>query len=455
MLRRIATALWGKFESRDEVIKFSLLGLIFGLIIGAYWALRPVKDSVFASIVGIDYQPYAKVLSLFVIVPLIILYGKLLDMLPRHKVFYLLTALYGIAALIFGWFLSHPLYGIPNTIEDPTRVIGWMWYVFVESFGSLIVALFWAFTADITSDKAARRGFPLIALFGQFGNILGPLVLRARYWGFAHSGPIVLIVGPLMFCIGLLMWVFMRVIPKEQLVGYQAKPAEGVVAKEKEEPGFFEGLKLLLTQPYLLGIFLVTGIYETIVTIFDFHMKSMVSATYPLELARADYLTTYAVTTGIVSFLSVLFGINNIQRRLGMKASLLAMPLLVAAAVVVLKMYPALSVTFWIMVIAKAINYALNQPTLKQLYIPTTRDTQYKAQAWIEMFGSRGSKATGSTINMLRGTLKTKYGAAAGMTMFLTMSAGLSFGLIGAWFLVVMFVAKTYNKAIKEERVVC
>ena len=45
-----------------------------------------------------------------------------------------------------------------------------------------------------------------------------------------------------------------------------------------------------------------------------------------------------------------------------------------------------------IMVLSKAVNYALNKPVLKQLYIPTTKETKYKAQAWIEMFGSSGSK---------------------------------------------------------------
>ena len=53
------------------------------------------------------------------------------------------------------------------------------------------------------------------------------------------------------------------------------------------------------------------------------------------------------------------------------------------------------------MVASKAINYALNSPSMKQLYIPTTKDVRYKSQAWIESFGSRGSKAAGSGINDL------------------------------------------------------
>src|ERR1700722_946338 len=107
MLKRIAQAVWGKFESKDEVLKFSLLGIIFGLIIGAYWGLRPIKDGIFGQIVGIDYQPYAKWLSLVIVSTLVIIYGKLIDSFPRHRVFYMLTTAYFIAAVGFWWILAH------------------------------------------------------------------------------------------------------------------------------------------------------------------------------------------------------------------------------------------------------------------------------------------------------------------------------------------------------------
>jgi AAA family ATP:ADP antiporter len=454
MLKRLASTIWGNFESKEELQKFFFLGAIFGLIIGSYWAFRPIKDSIFAAIVGVDYQPVAKMLSLCIIIPLVILYSKLIDSFPRNKVFYVLTISYGLMALGFAYYLGHPQYGLPNTVTNPYRYVGWLWYVFVESFGSLIVALFWAITADITSEESAKRGFPVIALLGQMGNIFGPWLLNAKRLGFINSSPVIGIVGIFCFIMAGLMWLFLKVTPKSQLEGYKAQvkePLEGAT----EEPGFLEGLKLLVTKPYLLGIFLVITIYEVIVTVFDFLLKAMSKAAYPLEVDHAEYLTNFAVTTGVVATLAVLFGINNIQRRLGMTTSLVLMPVLVGAAVFVLKMDPSLAIVFWIMVVAKAVNYALNQPTLKQLYIPTSKDTKYKAQAWIEMFGSRGSKATGSIINNFRGTFVRQYGFVDGAAWFITVSSAISLGLVGVWFFIAVFVAQTYNKAIKEKRIVC
>jgi len=94
--------------------------------------------------------PFAKILSLLVVFPLGILYSKLADKFSREKMFYALSLLYGLAALGFYWGFSHPEIGLSNTVACSARWIGWLWYVFVESFGSLMVVTFWAFAADTT-----------------------------------------------------------------------------------------------------------------------------------------------------------------------------------------------------------------------------------------------------------------------------------------------------------------
>lgn len=450
MLKRIASKILGNFESREEVQKFTLLGLIFGLIIGTYWTLRPIKDSIFATVVGFDWQPIAKMLSVPLVILLVIVYGKLADKFSREKLFYIFTIAYGLLWISFAWLFANPTLGLANTDSSPYRLLGWAWYISVESFGTLIVPLFWAFTADVTVEDSAKRGFPLIALMAQLGNIIGPLYLNAKRLGFSSSAPVVFILGLLTFAMTIMMFVFMKVTPKDQLVSYQ----EEMHVKEKET-GFLEGFKLLVTQPYLLGIFIFGFAFEAIVTIVDFYFKSAARVAYPTEVGMSSYLATFAATTGVVASLCVLFGVSNIQRRLGITASLVMMPLIIAGGVVLLKFNPTLGAAFWLMVAFKGVNYALNQPTIKQLYIPTSKDAKYKSQAWIEVFGGRGSKAAGSAVNGLAGVFKGKYGSAAGMAMFLTMSTMASLGLVVVWLFVAIYVAKTYNKAIAEKRIVC
>lgn len=451
MLKRLATMLLGNFESKEELKKFGILGIIFCGIILIYWALRPMKDGIFNAMIGIGYQPWAKGLSLILMLPIVILYSKLVDTFPRHKVFYFLTGLYGAIALIMFFCFSDPSIGLANTVKSPTRILGWVWYIWVESFGSLIVALFWAIVSDMTSPESAKRGFPLIALLGQIGNIFGPYIMNAKRLGFSSSAPVVGILSGIIFAIGIMFWIFMHVTPASQLKGYHPEGAE-----EESEPGFFEGLKLLVTRGYLLGLFLIITIYEIIVTVLDYHFKYSASLVYTNEVDYSAYLAYYGSMTGVVSTICVLFGINKIQRVLGMKVSLLMLPVLTAFAVLMIKLNPqSLMVAFWIVVLAKAVNYALNQPTLKQLYIPTSKDTKYKAQAWIEMFGGRFSKGSGSYINTFQAPMVAHQGPIDGIARFLMFSSIISFGLVGVWLLVAIYVAKTYDKAMKEKRIVC
>lgn len=63
------------------------------------------------------------------------------------------------------------------------------------------------------------------------------------------------------------------------------------------------------------------------------------------------------------------------------------MPVIVGFALFGFLSLNSLSFLFALMVGSKAINYALNGPALKQLYIPTTPDVRFKAQAWISLIG--------------------------------------------------------------------
>lgn len=440
--KSLLQTMFGDF-SREELKKFLILSFIFFFTIGVYWLIRVTKDSVFMTVVGSDYIPWAKWVSLFAVVPLVMFYGFLVDKFPRHRVFYALCAFYGGLGLLFAYLLHHPTIGMPNTHADVWRLVGWFYYVFVESFGSIMVALFWAFTADTTTPESAKRGYGLIAMGGQLGGIFGPLVVE-RFSENLSTGVVIGLGSLAIFMIAVMVYWFMSAVPAEQLRGYQAK--EETATKAKPKVSFGEGLSLMLSQPYLLGIFVVISIYEIVVTIFDFQFKVLASQ-FATGDALTKYLGGYGVMVNTMSLVCLLLGVNNISRKLGLTVSLTLLPVIIAFATIVLNVSLSLTVAFWIMVLSKALNYALNQPAKEQLYIPTSKDAKYKAKAWIEMFGSRSSKALGSGINMLKPILGSHY-----FVIFAMMS---SLGLCGIWFLVALFLGRTHKQAVDHNKVVC
>ncbi len=439
---------WGEF-TKEELKKFSLLAGIFCFTIGVYWLLRPIKDGVFNAYVGAEWIPYAKWVSLAVVIPLIIVYSKLVDAFPRQRVFYALSVVFAIISLALALCMLHPELGIHKTLPQlghPNilgRMIGWICYVFVEAFGSIMVALFWAFAADTTTPDAAKRGYAVIAFGAQTGGVLGPLLVATQA---ERLGVPTLLISASIAILGIagMVWFFMRVTPKDQLAGYQAA---GAHSKPREKTSFLSDMKLFVSQPYLLGIFAVISLFEIIVTIFDFYLKYYASLEITGANAYTAYMGTFGVYTNVVAWICVLLGVNNIGRKLGLSVALVIMPIIVGIASLVLASASTLTIAFWIMVCCKGLNYALNQPSKEQLYIPTTPETKYKVKAFMEMFGSRGSKAVGSGINALKRFMTTD--------SFIFFSTVASLGMVGVWLYAALYLAKTHKKAVAEKQVVC
>ena len=409
---------FGDFD-REEFKKFLRMGLIFALIIGVYWTLRPLKDAVFIQLVDRLHLPYAKTVSVIALLPLVMFYTKLLERTSRERMLVILPAFYGISVLCFAAlmaFAQAPVEEIAARSFWPyiaTKALGYGWYLFVESFGSLVVALFWAFASDTTEPASAKRGFPLVVALGQMGGIISPYTIGGlpHRLGLKTDVLSMVCLGVLTLLIIPLVRYFLKATPKTQLTAFHGKNEQQI--ENEQEPGFLEGLKLMLKHRYLIGIFSANFIYEVIVTIFDFNFKITAGAHYS-GVALSNYLSIYGSSVNIVSLLCLLLGISNVTRYLGVGVALAAMPIIVGCALFGFLTMNSLTFLFALMVGSKAINYALNGPALKQLYIPTTPDVRFKAQAWIETFGSRASKEAGSIFNMLLTPLQTSFGMIAG-----------------------------------------
>lgn len=446
MIERIKSFFGGALEKAERK-KFALLAMIFSITIGVYWLLRPIKDGLFLTMVGTEYVPLAKMLSVVVVLPFVMIYSKLVDTFPRHIVLYMVSIFYAALAVVFAIFILHPTTGIANTVTDPSRILGWTFYIYVETFGTIMAALFWAFVSDTTTPESAKRGYSVIVMGAQMGAVCLPLISKAIILSFGKgaTGYALLFGVVILSLLPFVVYYYMRDIPRSQMEGYTAenkKPVEG----GHKNTGFMEGLYLLLGKPYLLAIFAIVFFYEVINAVLDYQFKGFAKSFYTGD-ALVVFLNDYAVFINFIALICILFGIGRIGRVLGFGKTLVLLPLLVGVCVLVMGFYPFLQVAFVTMGVQKAFNYSLNQPVKEQLYIPTTKDTKYKAKAWIDMFGSRLSKGGASVINSMRGIL--------GAEGFLLFSMLVSFGLIGIWVMAALFVGKVHAQALREDRVVC
>lgn len=457
MLPKPLRLLWGDL-SRDEVKKFGLLAVTLFLIIGTYWMLRVMKNEMFDMFVGFKmYQPTAKWISVLFIALVVTFYSKLVDLLKKETLFYLVFLFYGLGFITLAYFMAHPqLVTIPTTSFlypyvswIPGKVgagLGWFSYFFLESFGSIGVALFWALVASTTSTESAKRGYGMVYSLTQVGTILGPTIV----FNFANIEkpswyvgiPVLFGIGGIIIClVPLLIRVYTTCIPADNV-------EEGKQSGKKT--GFFEGLRLLFSQPYLLGILIVVTVYEVVSTIVEYQMNTLATDS---GVSFATIASRAGIYIGVVSFIFALVGTSFFMRVFGLKFCLIAFPATIGIVLLTdftLYLNGANTLTlmwafFYSVVVFKALCYALNNPAKEVLYIPTSKDVKFKTKGWIDAFGNRTAKASGALV-----TDRLKYS----MQTLITAGTFVSLGIVGFWIIVAIFVATKFNQLQEQNTII-
>lgn len=169
--RAISEAFLVPFRHLPRVI---FHGVILACIIAGFWLLDSLKDPVLSSIVGIEYQPIAKLLSVVTTLFITCIYDFLTSILSKPNLFHVVSALFGICMMVISALLSDPVHGLSNRADKgPHRLLGWFAYFSIEVYGSLMVALFWSFTNSIMDLEQAKGAYGLIISIAQIGAIAG------------------------------------------------------------------------------------------------------------------------------------------------------------------------------------------------------------------------------------------------------------------------------------------
>ena len=452
MLRKLVHFFWGDFTDED-IKKFGILAVTFFFIIGNYWLIRSLKDPFFASLVGFEWQPYAKIVSLVVNIFVVMFYGKLVDVLRKDKLFYLLGSFYSVLFIVISIFTAYTTTGAIDqtsffysmTSWIPGKILGWVIYVSIES-SSILMALFWAFVASVMDVDSAKKGYGMIFFFSQSGQLLGSgtVALFAQTVG----SPVLLsVAGFSMLIVPAMILLYTKVVPQNEALEEREKSG-----KAKAKTGFMGGLKLLLTKPYVIGIFVVSTFHEIISTVLDFQMKLVASSQFSRD-AFAAFNAKFGMSSGLVALVFALLGTSFFMRKLGLKFCLISYPALIGvlvSAIFILKTFGLTDISymwtlFGAMIVIKSLSYTLNNPTKEVMYIPTSRDVKFKAKSWIDVFGNRTTKGMGSAIT---GTFRS---SPADLVLYGTL---ISLGVVGFWIFVAGLLGKAFGKLQDEGKIV-
>lgn len=465
MLTWGASVLRALFQiDKQERLKVFLLGAVYFVLVASYTVVKDLKDSVFMAIVGRDAIPSAKLYTLLIFVPAILFYSRLVDRMRRYHLVYVYSFIYGIFGLVFAYFLGHSLIGLPNTNVSHDRIFGWVFYFFLEGYSPFLVGIFWAFANSINDPDSAKKNYPLMVSGSKIGGIAGGLLAltwlhasrpqlleQARMQDIYNHQILLAGASASLLLIPVFVYLLIRYVPGRLLHGYEAAYRfEKERAQEVKKEGMFKsmvsGLTLFAQQPYMLGIFGMMFFYEIVYTVFSYQRLSVIESESKTLSDITASLIGQSVAAHVFGFIISLFITRVLLRFLGERFCLLLIPVAVGVMLLCISLSYTAHTIFVVFACLRALNYAFSKPIIETLYIPTIKELKFKSKSWIDSFGSKLSKSTGSSFNL--------FAERMGPALFGPLHAVLFIFTIGLWAFTAYGLGRRFDRAVKRNEVI-
>lgn len=392
LLRRLVVLQPG--EAPALLASFATLLCMFS----SYTILRPVRDAlgITSGLEKIPYLFWGVFGTMLLLQPV---YGWLTSRFPRTVFLPWVYAFF--AANLLGFWIWFRL-------ESDHTWIARTYFVWVSVFNLFVVAAFWSLMADVFTREQAGRLFGFIWAGASTGGLVGPLIDRELA---VPVGAINLL--PLSGLLLLVSLIFMR-----QVIGWQraqrhgeraaapgARP-HGPHAEEALGGGVWAAFSQLLRSPYLLGIAVFVLLMTWVSTFLYLEQQAFVARAFASADERARFFAGIDFWVQAASLLVQLFFFGRLFRWIGLKAMLVAVPLIMTAGYALFALAPFFMMLVVVYAVRRVGDYALTRPCRDALFTVVSREEKYKAKSLIDTFVYRGGDAlSGSLYKGLTGPL--------------------------------------------------
>ncbi len=404
-------------EGRRLAIAF----LYFFLLLSGYFMLRPIRGAVAAADAhNLQWLYTATFASMLALVPL---FGYLVSHFKRR---YFLPGIYLFFIsnlLVFAWLFRD---GMPDIWVQRT------YYVWLSVFNLFVVSIFWSFMADIFRAEQARRLFGTIAAGGTMGAIFGPLITSAVAATIGNG-------GLMLFGASLL---FVATIAAIWLGQHTGASENGARSEAVIGGSIWEGALKVFSSKYLLLICLLMLAHNLTATFLYNGMAVMVSEQIPeAGPQRTIFFSNLNLAVNIIAFILQFVLTSRIVAWLGMPRTMILMPMLLAAAMVVLGSSMTLVLFASAQVAQRSLNYGLIGPLKEMLFTVVDRATKYKSKNFIDTVVYRGSDVTASW--MFKGLTVLGFSLSQIALLFIP--------LLGVWAVISWNLGKMYEQLASKK----
>jgi AAA family ATP:ADP antiporter len=413
-----------------------LFGSIF-LVLCAYYFIKPVREgwlsiSVIAGLGKIEVKAYSSFAQALLLLAIIPWYARLTSRWARRELISRVSLFFGVNLLLF-WLLH------PGLLFEQVPYLGVVFSIWTGIFAVTLVAQFWSFAADLYGEERGKRLFPLIALGGSSGAVVGSWLgeLLVKRFALDTFHLLLLAVLPLLAALLLARWVDRH--------GVSAQHAGAVRGEHAAAPDTAGAFGLIVRTPYLRLTALMVFAMFWVMTNGENILFALVQRA--LEAEGADIAATKTGTTvfyghlyfwvNLTSLLLQAFMVSRLQRWGGFGALILTPPLVSLFSYGAMGLHGTLAVVSVAKSAENGVNYSINNTARQVLWLPTDREMIYKAKAAIDTFCVRFGDGL-AALSVFLGSRVLHIGV-EGFIWF-------NMALIGLWLFLAALVAREHRR---------
>ncbi len=319
--------------------------------------------------------------------------------------------------------------------------VGVVFFVWVGIFNVFVVAQFWSFANDLYSESNGKRLFPVIAIGGSVGSLVGAQA-AAMTMKATGSYPLMLMAaGLLAVCI-----LISRIIQNRA-----ATDIGHFSSGHGEAPLASTGaLELLMRDRYLLLIAVLVLLLNIVNNSGEFLLGKLVTAD-AIRVAGSDvqlqeqiigeFYGHYEVWYNSVALGLQMFAVSRIFRYAGVRGALFILPALAMGSYSFLLWLPVLPVIRWLKIVENGADYSVQNTTMQALFLPTSREAKYKAKAAIDTFFKRAGDVLEAGVVKAGSALELGIKGFAIINLVLTL----------VWLVVAIGIARAHRRRTRKE----
>lgn len=340
------------------------------LLMGSYYILRPVRDTV-ATIVGVDQLQH---LFTATFIGTFVASGIYTALASRTKLTRLLPGVFWF------WLFNVLLFGGLFQLAPENRWLGAAYYVWFSVTNLFMISVFWSLMVDVFSPEQATRFFPAIAAGGALGTIAGPLLTRLLVGTWGLSGMLLLAAAGFACVIGT-VHLLMREKARLQTSSGEAQQS---TLDHALKGNAFDGFGQLLKSRYVLNQAAFMLLMTWVNTVAYFCQTDLVARTYTAIASRAQALADIDLVVNIFTAVILLLGLGGIVKRFGVTAGLILNPVLMVMAFLAAAFSPTLLMIQMLQVVRRVAQYAIARPSREICFTVVEQSSRYKAKNVID-----------------------------------------------------------------------